>query len=264
MVGMRAARLHPLGQAGKHQSIASRLRCRSINSIGRRRKTHESQPGLRRALTLQATIADRNQLRWSQKIWSLFKAMPHHTGIWVMWRAVKPGYRMFAFSDSGRYQFAFSLSCCYQFAVSPSCNKVVESAWFSAEELTVFRVRDDGAWQSEAPPSTTDRVEYVVRPSDDAWMIEHDGGRYGPYKNSREAMFFAVDAARKLGALGKNTHVKMTDHAGHPLTTWNYGSDRYSAMFWWRTRRVIYVGWVERSETHPGMGQIHGAAAMLM
>src|SRR6266700_6654707 len=88
-----------------------------------------------------------------------------------------------------------------------------------------------GSARSDAPPSTVDRVEYIVRPSDDTWLIEHDGDRYGPYKNGREAMFFAIDAARKLGALGKNTHVRMTDQAGHPLTTWNYGTDRYPAIF---------------------------------
>jgi len=46
------------------------------------------------------------------------------------------------------------------------------------------------------PSGAPDRVEYIVRPSDDEWLIEHDGDRYGPYKNSREAMLFAVDAAR--------------------------------------------------------------------
>ena len=91
--------------------------------------------------------------------------------------------------------------------------------------------RDDVAMPSNAPPATPDRVEYVVRPIDDVWLIEQGGGRYGPYKNSREAMFFAIDAARKLGALGKNTCVKLTDEAGHPLTTWNYGIDRYPALF---------------------------------
>jgi hypothetical protein len=84
---------------------------------------------------------------------------------------------------------------------------------------------------STAPPAKVDRIEYIVRPNDDTWLIEHGGDRYGPYKTSREAMFFAVDAARKLGALGKKTYVKMTDHAGHALTTWNYGVDRYPAVF---------------------------------
>jgi hypothetical protein len=89
--------------------------------------------------------------------------------------------------------------------------------------------RDSAASQPRV--SGMDRVEYIVRPDDDTWLIEHDGDRYGPYKNSREAMFFAVDAAHKLGALGKNTFVRMTDHAGHALTTWRYGVDRYPAIF---------------------------------
>jgi hypothetical protein len=93
------------------------------------------------------------------------------------------------------------------------------------------RSDDEDSVPSKTPPATLERVEYLVRPSDDEWLIEHEGDRYGPYKNSREAMFFAIDAARKLGALGKNTYVKMTDHAGHPLTTWNYGADRYPVIF---------------------------------
>jgi len=48
---------------------------------------------------------------------------------------------------------------------------------------------------AKSETSTVDRVEYVVRPNNDSWMIEHDGDHYGPYKNSREAMYFAIDAA---------------------------------------------------------------------
>ncbi len=84
---------------------------------------------------------------------------------------------------------------------------------------------------SSAGSAAAAPVEYIVRPCDDAWLIEHGGDRYGPYKNSREAMLFAVDAARQLGARGRNTRVKMTDHAGHALTTWHYGVDRYPVMF---------------------------------
>jgi hypothetical protein len=91
--------------------------------------------------------------------------------------------------------------------------------------------RDHDPVPARAPPAAGDRVEYIVRPSDDTWLIEHAGDRYGPYKNSREAMLFAIDAASKLGALGKNTRVRMTDEAGHPLTTWNYGADRNPAIF---------------------------------
>jgi len=85
--------------------------------------------------------------------------------------------------------------------------------------------------QSALPPAEVDRVEYVVRPCDDTWLIDHAGASYGPYKNGREAMLFAVDAARKLGALGKNTGVKMIDNAGHLLTTWNYDAGRDPAVF---------------------------------
>jgi hypothetical protein len=95
--------------------------------------------------------------------------------------------------------------------------------------MSPYRDHDPAA--SKAPAVALDRVEYVVRPSNDIWLIEHAGGRYGPYKNSREAMLFAIDAARKLGALGKNTRVRMTDEAGHALTTWNYGVDRNPALF---------------------------------
>jgi hypothetical protein len=79
------------------------------------------------------------------------------------------------------------------------------------------------------PPAAPDHIEYVVRPgagsnAGDTWLIEHAGDRYGPYKNCREATLFAIDAARKLGAQGKSTRVKAVDHAGHLLTTWNYGA----------------------------------------
>jgi hypothetical protein len=83
---------------------------------------------------------------------------------------------------------------------------------------------------SSPSPAAPDRVEYIVRPCDDTWLIEHAGDSYGPYKNCREATFFAIDAARKLGALGKNTRVRTVDHAGHLLTTWDYGIDRSPAV----------------------------------
>jgi len=80
--------------------------------------------------------------------------------------------------------------------------------------------------QSEAPSIAPDRggdvVEYIVRPDNDSWRIEHAGGSYGPYKSRREATFFAIDAARKLVAAGKNTRVKAIDQAGHLLTTWQH------------------------------------------
>jgi hypothetical protein len=88
-----------------------------------------------------------------------------------------------------------------------------------------------GPAPSGPPAAAPDRVEYIVRPGGDpgsaaadTWLIEHAGGSYGPYKDCREATFFAIDAARKLGAQGKSTRVKAIDHAGHLLTTWNSGA----------------------------------------
>ena len=74
-------------------------------------------------------------------------------------------------------------------------------------------------------------IEYVVKHSADTWLIEHEGDRYGPYKDRREAMFFAIDAAHKLGELGKNTRVRVTDETGFPLSTWTYGTDPYPTFF---------------------------------
>ena len=79
--------------------------------------------------------------------------------------------------------------------------------------------------------STAARTEYLVRPNEDVWLIEHDGDEYGPYKNQHEAMFFAIDAAHKLGERGRKTHVRLIDHAGRPLTTWTYGADPYPPFF---------------------------------
>jgi hypothetical protein len=95
----------------------------------------------------------------------------------------------------------------------------------------MLRYSDHASARTGSSASNGSRVEYVVRPNDDIWLIEHGGDRYGPYKNRREAMFFAIDAAHKLGALGKNTHVRMTDQAGHSLTTWTYGTDPYPTLF---------------------------------
>jgi hypothetical protein len=79
--------------------------------------------------------------------------------------------------------------------------------------------------------STVDRIEYVVRPRGDIWLIERDGDEYGPYKNGREALFFAIDAAHKFGELGRRTHVRQMDQAGQPLSTWTYGTDPYPPFF---------------------------------
>lgn len=77
---------------------------------------------------------------------------------------------------------------------------------------------------SIAPDGGEGVIEYVVRPESDGWRIDHAGDSYGPYRSCREATFFAIDAARKLGAAGKPTRVRAVDEAGHLLTTWRSGA----------------------------------------
>jgi hypothetical protein len=93
-------------------------------------------------------------------------------------------------------------------------------------KVQLRKVQPATSGPDSAAPDRVEHVEYIVRPRDDTWLIEHAGASYGPYKNGREAMLFAVDAARKLGALGKSTGVKMIDQAGHLLTTWNCDAGR--------------------------------------
>jgi len=93
------------------------------------------------------------------------------------------------------------------------------------------RPRDHDSVSVQAILSVADRIEYLVRPRGDIWLIEHDGDEYGPYQSRHEAMFFAIDAAHKFGELGRDTHVRLMDEAGRPLTTWTYLTDPYPPFF---------------------------------
>jgi hypothetical protein len=77
-----------------------------------------------------------------------------------------------------------------------------------------------------AVPPIVQRAEYWVRPDGDAWIIAHDGDEYGPYESRRDAMFFAVDAAHKLGEQGRDAAVRLIA-AGQPVAAWTYGTDPY-------------------------------------
>jgi hypothetical protein len=75
------------------------------------------------------------------------------------------------------------------------------------------------------PPAQ--RVEYLVRPEGDGWIIARNGDEYGPYENRHDAMFFAVDAAHKLGEKGSDATVRLIDAAGQPVAAWTHGTDPY-------------------------------------
>ena len=95
----------------------------------------------------------------------------------------------------------------------------------------MLHLRNRDRKRSEAIVTGADRIEYLVRSSGEIWLIEHDGDKFGPYKNRHEAMYFAVDAAHRLGMLGKNTRVRLTDQGGRPLSTWTYGLDPFPPFF---------------------------------
>lgn len=68
---------------------------------------------------------------------------------------------------------------------------------------------------------------YWVERQDDAWSIRFDGADYGPYKSEREALLFAVDAAKTLGEQGEETQVLLVDENGDVQPAWTFGHDPY-------------------------------------
>jgi hypothetical protein len=71
------------------------------------------------------------------------------------------------------------------------------------------------------------RKLYSVEPQEDVWFIRFDGADYGPYKSEREALLFAVDAAKALGEQGEDTQVVLIDENGEGHAAWTFGEDRY-------------------------------------
>jgi hypothetical protein len=71
--------------------------------------------------------------------------------------------------------------------------------------------------------SSRPRIRYLVVRQQDVWFIKYDGEEYGPYQSEREAMLFAIDAARKLGEQGDETEVLQIDENGEFRPVWTYG-----------------------------------------
>jgi hypothetical protein len=65
---------------------------------------------------------------------------------------------------------------------------------------------------------------FIVRDQDE-WLIKFGEEQYGPYKSQNEAMLFAVDAARKLGAYGESAEVCLMGENGHFRPEWVAGRD---------------------------------------
>jgi hypothetical protein len=62
---------------------------------------------------------------------------------------------------------------------------------------------------------------FIVHDSlQDEWRIKYGEDEYGPYKTRDEAMVFAIDAAKNLGAYGENAEVCLMGENGHFHTEW--------------------------------------------
>ena len=71
------------------------------------------------------------------------------------------------------------------------------------------------------------RKLYWIERQEDVWFIRFDGADYGPYKSEREALLFAVDAAKMLGEQGEETQVLRVDENGDVQSAWTFGQDPY-------------------------------------
>ncbi len=75
--------------------------------------------------------------------------------------------------------------------------------------------------------SIVPRKLYWIERQQDVWFIRFDGSDYGPYKSEREALLFAVDAAKALGEQGEATQVLVMDENGDVKPAWTFGQDSY-------------------------------------
>jgi hypothetical protein len=96
------------------------------------------------------------------------------------------------------------------------------------------QLRDHGSVQPVFPAQPR-KLYWIERQGaqagGDEWFIRFDGEDFGPYKSDREALLFAVDAAKKLGEQGEDTQVLVMDEGGDVRCAWTYGQDRYPPRF---------------------------------
>jgi hypothetical protein len=71
-------------------------------------------------------------------------------------------------------------------------------------------------------------ARYFIVQRDDQWTIKFNDEEYGPYRSKDEAMLFAIEAARKLGAYGDNAEVVLMGEDGHFHAEWSYSRDAVS------------------------------------
>jgi hypothetical protein len=76
------------------------------------------------------------------------------------------------------------------------------------------------------PPAQ--RVEYLVRPEGDGWIIARNGDEYGPYENRRDAC--SLPWTPPISWASKAATRRAVDRAGQPVAAWTHGTDPYPPM----------------------------------
>ena len=67
-------------------------------------------------------------------------------------------------------------------------------------------------------------AQYFVVQNGGEWRIKFRNEMFGPYRSRDEALLFAIDAARDIGARERAAQVLVEDVKDHFLTRWTYGT----------------------------------------
>lgn len=63
-------------------------------------------------------------------------------------------------------------------------------------------------------------TRYFILKDHDEWRIRYGAEDFGPYRTQDEAMIFAIDAAKALGARGEDAEVCLMGENGHFHSQW--------------------------------------------
>jgi len=63
-------------------------------------------------------------------------------------------------------------------------------------------------------------TRYFIEKEQDHWRIKFGSEVFGPYRTQDEAMVFAIDAAKALGARGEPVEVCLMGENGHFHSEW--------------------------------------------
>jgi hypothetical protein len=67
--------------------------------------------------------------------------------------------------------------------------------------------------------------QYYIVGNNDVWMLQVKDTENGQYKNSNEAISFAIATAQKLGSRGERAYVCVLDGDGRLRCKWSYNRE---------------------------------------